>query len=188
MAEPSELSIMTCASADLERRRRVLIDVYEDVYRQRLGDPFFSTPRYWDRLHGYASRRGFSIKIGAVGTIAVGYALGYTLPEGSGWWRGLKTDRDEGELAEDGHRTFALTEIMVREQWRRRGYAHQLHDALLAGREEERATLLVLPDNLPAKAAYASWGWRKMGELKPFDDSPTYDAMVIDLTLDFRST
>lgn len=30
-------------------------------------------------------------------------------------------------------------------------------------------------------AAYRSWGWGKLGELKPFADSPTYDAMMRDL-------
>jgi hypothetical protein len=30
----------------------------------------------------------------------------------------------------------------------------------------------------PARRAYLSWGWRKIGELRPFDDAPVYDAMV----------
>ena len=183
MAASPEFTIMAYGSTDLEGHRDVLLDVYEDVYRDRLDDPFFSSPRYWDRLQGYASRQGFAITMGQLGSDTIGYALGYTLPDGSGWWRGLKADVDEGYLAEDGQRTFALTEIMVREPCRRRGFAHQLHDQLLADRLEKRATLLVLPDNTPAKAAYASWGWRKLGELKPFEDSPTYDAMVVDLPI-----
>uniref|UniRef100_UPI001B801CD5 GNAT family N-acetyltransferase n=1 Tax=Actinoplanes subtropicus TaxID=543632 RepID=UPI001B801CD5 len=109
--------------------------------------------------------------------------LGYPLPAGSGWWRGLRSDIDQSELHEDGHRTFALTEIMVLENWRRRGFAHRLHDLLLTDRAEERATLLVLPDNAPAHAAYASWGWRKIGSIKPFDDSPEYDAMILPLPI-----
>ena len=88
---------------------------------------------------------------------------------------------DVCDRKDDGHRTFALTEIMIRGPWRRQGYARHLHDALLRNRKEERATLLVLPDNAPAKAAYAAWGWRKLGELKPFEDSPTYDSMIVSL-------
>lgn len=184
MAPSRELSIETTSSAaDLDRYRQVLLDVYEDVYADQLADPFFSSPRYWERLQGYASREGFSIAIGEYDGDTVGYALGYTLPEGSGWWRGLKTDVDDAELSEDGKRTFALTEIMVRQPWRRRGYARRLHDSLLAHRTEKRATLLVLPDNAPARAAYLSWGWRKLGELKPFDDAPTYDAMIVELPI-----
>ncbi|GIE86781.1 GNAT family N-acetyltransferase [Actinoplanes regularis] len=183
MASPAELNVSTLQSPDLEKRRKVLLDVYEEVYRERLGDPFFSTPRYWERLQGYASRQGFAISIGEAGGTPIGYALGYTLPAGSGWWRGLSSDVSKDELHEDGHRTFALTEIMVRESWRRRGFARRLHDELLANRKEDRATLLVLPDNTPATTAYASWGWQKLGELKPFDDSPTYDAMVVSLPI-----
>jgi ribosomal protein S18 acetylase RimI-like enzyme len=111
----------------------------------------------------------------------VGYALGYPLPADSGWWRGLRSDVDPAKLQEDGKRTFALTEIMVREGWRRRGYARALHDVLLAGRQEERATLLVLPDNMPARSAYLAWGWYKLGELQPFDDAPVYGATVREL-------
>jgi hypothetical protein len=47
-----------------------------------------------------------------------------------------------------------------------------LHDALLQGRAEERGALLVLPDNVPARAAYHSWGWYQIGELQPFADAP----------------
>jgi GNAT superfamily N-acetyltransferase len=183
MTSPQDLVVTTFASADLETLRQVLLDVYEDVYAEHLNDPFFSSDRYWERLQGYASRDGFAIALGAVKAEPVGYALGYTLSSGSGWWRALKANVDDAELREDGRRTFALTEIMVREPWRRQGYARQLHNGLLGKRKEERATLLVLPENTPAKAAYASWGWQKLGTLKPFDDSPTYDAMVVPLPI-----
>jgi GNAT superfamily N-acetyltransferase len=40
-------------------------------------------------------------------------------------------------LTETGQRTFAFNELMVRPQWRRRGYATALHDALLRHRPED---------------------------------------------------
>ncbi len=71
---------------------------------------------------------------------------------------------------------------MVRTAWRRRGVARALHHDLLAGRREERATLLVLPDNRPAQAAYANWGWKKIAELQPsFPDAPVYDVLILPL-------
>ncbi len=158
-----------------------LLVVYEQIYAERLGDPFFSAPRYWQRLTAYGDRAGFALATGRIDGTLVGYALGYTLPAGSGWWRGLRASVEPELLVEDGQRTFALTEIMVREEWRRRGYARRLHDALLAGRPERRAALLVLPDNEPARAAYATWGWYRVGPLQPFDDAPVYDAMLLDL-------
>ena len=111
----------------------------------------------------------------------IGYALGYTLPEGSGWWRGFQGDVDPALLSESGHRTFAVNELMVRPAQRRRGYARALHDSLLHNQPETRATLLVRPDNTPARTAYRSWGWYELGKLQPFDDAPVFEAMVLEL-------
>lgn len=168
-------------AADLCKHRDELLAVYTEVYAEQLETPFFSIARYWDRLVAYASREGFSAVAGHIKDQLIGYALGYTLPPGSRWWSGLRDDVDPALLIEDGRRTFALNEIMVREAFRRRGYARQLHDALLADRSEERATLLVLPDNIPARSAYRSWGWYELGGLQPFNDAPVYDAMLLDL-------
>jgi GNAT superfamily N-acetyltransferase len=175
------LTIERTGADGLHANRDELLGVYAEVYEGHLSDPFFSIPRYWERLEAYASRDGFSLVMGRIDTTLVGYALGYTLPAGSRWWRGLLTPVAPKLLVEDGNRTFAVNEIMIREQWRRRGFAHAIHDALLGDRHEQRATLLVLPENIPARTAYQSWGWQKLGELRPFDDAPTYDAMLLDL-------
>jgi len=176
-----QLTIERYDANGLHEHRDDLLNVYAELYRDRLDDPFFSLPRYWERLEAYGQRDGFSLVTGRLDDELIGYALGYTLPAGSRWWQGLRTKVDPALLVEDGRRTLALTEIMVRENWRRQGYARALHDALLRDRAEERATLLVLPDNVPAKSAYLSWGWYKLGELRPFDDAPVYDAMVVEL-------
>lgn len=49
---------------------------------------------------------------------------------------------------------------MVRQAWTGRGIAHALHNEILSGRQEQRATLLVEPDNPTAYRAYINWGWR----------------------------
>ena len=176
-----ELAIQHYAAAGLHEQREELLAVYAEAYADQLDDPFYSLPRYWERLAAYAARDGFALVSGRLDDELIGYALGYTLPAGSGWWRGLRDKVDPALLTETGQRTFAVNEIMVRSAWRRRGYARALHDALLHNRPEERATLLVEPDNTAAQAAYRSWGWYKLGELQPFDDSPVFDAMVRDL-------
>lgn len=178
-----DLHVTTHGATDLLELRPPLLDVYAEVYADRLADPFFSLPRYWERVEAYASRNGFGVAMGRLDGEVIGYAMGFTLPEGSLWWRGLVEKVDPALLVEDGRRTFAISEIMVRAPWRRLGHARALHDALLRERTEERATLLVLPDNAPAQAAYRSWGWRRVGGVKPFDDSPTYDAMLLELTV-----
>ena len=83
---------------------------------------------------------------------------------------------------EDGKRTFAFSEIMVRQAWTGRGIAHALHDELLRGRDEQRATLLVEPDNPTAYRAYLRWGWRKVAQLRPaWPGAPLFDVLILPL-------
>jgi ribosomal protein S18 acetylase RimI-like enzyme len=178
---PAELRVQFQDAQRMHDLRDELLDVYADAYAHRLDQPFSTIPRFWERLVAYASRAGFSLVTGRVEDELVAYALGYTLPAGSSWWRGLRGNPAPALTEEDGARTFALTEMMVRQAYRRRGYARALHDALLSHRHEPRATLLVRPDNAAARFAYRSWGWRKVGDLQPFDDAPVFEAMVREL-------
>ncbi|MGI5238768.1 GNAT family N-acetyltransferase [Dactylosporangium sp. CA-139066] len=175
------LDIEQCTAGDLARHRDELLDVYVDAYADKLNSPFFTPERYWERVEAYAARDGYALVLGRVAGQLIGYAMGFTLPTNSAWWKGLTTTVDPALTTEDGRRTFALTYIMVRVAYRRRGYARLLHDALLEGRPEQRATLLVLPENVAARTAYRTWDWYQIGELQPFPDAPLYDALVLDL-------
>jgi ribosomal protein S18 acetylase RimI-like enzyme len=181
VSAPPELAIEFHDSAGMHRLRDELLDVYAEAYADRLHLEFSSLTRFWERLEAYASRSGFSLVTGRVSGRLVAYTLGFTLPVGSTWWRGLRGEVDHKFTEEDGARTFALTEMMVRPAYQRRGYARALHDALLADRREQRATLLVRPDNIAAGKAYMSWGWHKVADLQPFDDAPVFEAMVREL-------
>jgi GNAT superfamily N-acetyltransferase len=159
-----------------------LVCVYAEIYAHKADDPFFTVERYTERLLAHSSREGYELLTAATEGTLIGYAYGVPLAADTRWWRGLQ-EQLPGELTrETGDRTFALNEIMVRANWRRRGIARLLHDALMHGRPEERATLLVEPRNLPARSAYVRWGWRQVGTLQPFPDSPVYDAMMLDLS------
>jgi GNAT superfamily N-acetyltransferase len=96
-------------------------------------------------------------------------------------WSHLEGDFDPDLTRETGSRTLWLRELLVRKAHQRRGYAHQLHDALLAHRAEERAALFVRIDN-PARLFYRRWGWSLVGHLPPQQDSPRFEAMLLDLT------
>lgn len=177
----TDLAIQQLSAEDMRAARTPLLSLYADCYRDLIADPFFAPERHWERLEGYASRPGFALVVGHAGADMIGCALGFTLPAGTGWWKGLRTEVDPDDIVEDGTRTFAFNELMVAPSHTNRGYGRALHDALLADRSEQRATLLVRPDNIPARPAYVSWGWHKLGEIQPFDDAPRYDAMVLDL-------
>lgn len=157
----------------------VIVPLYEDIYAARLSDPFSSAERFRERVKGYLSSRTFAMTAAYADGLPVGQALGCNL-SARGSWDDLLTPVPEGFTDEaGGTRTFSLNEIMVREPWRRRGVARRLHDLLLAGRAEERATLLVRPENDAAQAAYAHWGWRKVGQYQPTPDAPVFDVLIL---------
>ncbi|CNE14374.1 acetyltransferase%2C gnat family protein [Mycobacterium tuberculosis] len=170
--------------ADAEQHlESVIVPVYVASHADVTDRPFYSAERFAERFASYARAPGFEIVIAYVEGRPVGQAFGYALPVGARWWDGLTTPVPEGFTTETGSRTFALNELMVVPAWQGRGVAHALHDALLGGRGEERATLLVREDNESAQRAYARWGWRKVGKSQPFPDSPHFDAMILDLPL-----
>ena len=71
---------------------------------------------------------------------------------------------------------------MVAREHTGRGIAHQLHDELLRGRSEQRATLLVRPANVNARSAYIRWGWQPTARLMPhWPDAPTFDVLMLQL-------
>jgi len=162
---------------------QVIVPIYEASHADMLNNPFYSTERFLERFGAYAQRDGFELVVASMGEDdqPVGLAFGYTLPPTTRWWAGLVTPVPDGFTAEDGARTFAFNELMVHPDWQRRGIARALHDALLAGRPEQRATLLVRADNAPAQAAYARWGWQNVAQLQPFPDAPVFDAMILPL-------
>ncbi|TYK49524.1 GNAT family N-acetyltransferase [Actinomadura decatromicini] len=161
----------------------VIVPIYVASHQDVIDQPFYSAERFAERFPGYAKVPGFQIVVAHIDGRPVGQAFGCTLSERTRWWNGLTTPVPDGFTVETGSRTFAFNELMVVPEWQGKGVAHALHDALLRGRAEERATLLVREDNESARRAYARWGWRKVGKAQPFPDSPHFDVMIVDLPL-----
>ncbi|MFJ8855192.1 GNAT family N-acetyltransferase [Streptomyces sp. NPDC102437] len=163
--------------------RQLLLDVYAEVYAEAAKtDPFATVERFAQGLDGWSRRDGWTCVVGYDQDQAVGYAYGAPLPAGAPWWGGLLTEVPAAVVEETGTRTYALSELMVRVPWRKTGIARQLHDALLAARPEERATLLVDQEHLKVHALYESWGWQTLGDLRPrIPDAPLFHAMLLDL-------
>ena len=179
MTAPAEtIKIIRYGLESFAEIRPTLVALYAEVYADQLADPFFSVERFEQRLEGYASRPGWEAVVAYDGGEAAGYAFASTLPAGSAWWAGMLEPLPEGYAAEDGKRTLALFELMVRQPWRGTGLAHRIHEELLAGRPEERVTLLVEPTHPKVKALYECWGYSNVGDQQPFPDAPVYATMV----------
>lgn len=157
-----------------------LIAVHEDAHSELLERPFYTTERFAERLHNYLNDPGFALVAGRLDGALLGYAFGGPLSAATGWWTGLEEVDDPDATRETGSRTFALREFLMRKNFQGRGYGHAMHDALLSERPEERATLLVREDN-PARDLYLRWGWRRLGHLKPFPDSPRFVSLILPL-------
>ncbi|MFE4054998.1 GNAT family N-acetyltransferase [Streptomyces sp. NPDC059096] len=165
--------------------RPTLSELYAEVYADRLSDPFFSMERFQERLEGHISRPGWEAVVGYDGSEPIGYAYGSPLPERTRWWAGMLTPLPEEETDETGgRRTLALFELMVRAPWRKTGSAQRIHEELLAGRSEERVTLLVEPTHPKVQKLYENWGYENVGDQRPFPDAPVYATMLRRLTGD----
>lgn len=166
---------------------RALLDtvcgIAAEVYAE---PPYYEGPDdaadFRERTRRQTEQRGFELVTAHAGGEMVGFAFGLTLPPDTNWWDGIVPAPSAETVEEWEGRTFALIELVVRAPWRRSGVGRALHDQLLADRSEDRATLSASPEAESAQAAYASWGWRKVGETAlPLRGNPVYDVLVLPL-------
>ena len=159
-----------------------LLALADEVYG-KAGDPEPVQQARVRRARVWRRQPGFALAEARHGGYLVGYASGMPLRPSTSWWRDLTTPLPPEVTAEHPGRTFALTELLVRASWRRQGIGRDLHELLLGGRPEERATLTVPPGAGPAQAAFRSWGWRKVARARgePAAAAPVLDVLVIDL-------
>lgn len=157
-----------------------LTAIYSSVYAE---PPYFWGQEYASLFaERFAAQRrtpGFDLVIASVGDGVVGFTFGVTLQPDTPWWRTVTTPVDADLVTERPGRTFAIVELLVSRPWRRRGVATRLHDCLLDGRLEERATLTVLPEAQAAQHAYRAWGWRRVAQKSnPLPGAPIFDVMI----------
>jgi len=157
--------------------------LHEDVYG---GLSYSADPdgrAFAARLRTQRRQPGFALAEARSGGYLVGAAMGMPLRPATSWWRDLTASLPEEFTAEHSGRTFALVELMVRGSWRRQGIGRSLHDLVLAGRPEERATLVVPPAASAAQTAFQDWGWHRVARSRgPAPGAPASDVLLLDLT------
>ncbi|WP_219463752.1 GNAT family N-acetyltransferase [Nonomuraea rhizosphaerae] len=163
------------------------LDELSELYTQVYAEP----PYGWGPEHAELFRERFDVQrrqegyrlISArEGRRLVAFGFGVTLRPTTPWWRDLVTPLPEEITVERPGRTWALVELLVGASWRRRHVAENIHGLLLSGRQEERATLTVLPAATPAVIAYRKWGWHKVGDKRnPLPGAPVFAVMVKEL-------
>jgi GNAT superfamily N-acetyltransferase len=158
----------------------VLVEIYTEVYREHLAEPFYTAEAFALRLDAHVAREGWACILGRVAGDPAGFIYGYPSP-GASSWHGLRTEVDPELIKEPSGRTFDLCEFMVRAPWRGTGIAKVLHDELMNSRPEQRCSLLVQQRRPKVRALYERWGYKWAGDMLPADDAPLYNAMILDL-------
>ena len=163
------------AAARAEEFQGLHAEVYADPPYRRADD----AGEYAGRFRVQRRQPGFVLAEARHGGYLVGYAAGMPLRPSTSWWRELTSPLPADLTAEHPGRTFAIVDLLVRASWRRQGIARTLHDLILAGLPEERATLTVLPAATPAQNAFATWGWRKVARTRgERPGAPVSDVLV----------
>jgi GNAT superfamily N-acetyltransferase len=151
--------------------RTTLIDVHTDAFGPEMGDPFHQRfPWFVDH---WSARPGFTCVIGYCEDKPIGFSYGAPSTPLKEWWREHWSPGESQETS-----TFSVSELMVLPDWRKTGQGLALHEQLLAGRPEALAVLLVDTSHPKVMDLYTSWGYRQVGESRPFADSPLYAVMV----------
>ncbi|WP_067691430.1 GNAT family N-acetyltransferase [Nocardia jejuensis] len=186
---PEKLEFHRYSALEARLLRGEVEAVFRSSYAEAIasGEPFESPVAFMARFEAYTSvnrSAGFELVMARLDGEPLGQTWGWPLPPNASWWNRFQLD--EGDLsafvAENGSRTFALSEVMVTLAFTGRGLARALHDTILGGRTEERATLLVNPANERAYRAYRNWGWQRAGTLRPsWEDAPRFDVLMRDL-------
>jgi GNAT superfamily N-acetyltransferase len=169
------------------------LDELRELYREVYAEPPYEwgeehAELFVERFNVQARQEGFALVAARQGEELVGLAFGVTLQPTTPWWRNLVEPLPAELTEERPGRTFALVEMLVRKPWRRQHVAETMHELLLSNRSEERATLTVLPEAIPAQRAYAKWGWQRVGQKRnPLPGRAVFDVMVKQISPSDRS-
>lgn len=170
------------STEDLPEGRATLLELYADVRAPLLHLPHYSVEGFAERLDRHSGEPGFKAVLGFEGDAPVGYAYANTLARDDRWWSRMDEPLPDGFTDIS---TMAVKEIGVRLKWRGTGAALQIHDELIADRDEQRVTLLVNPQAGDGKvqAVYAGWGYVPFNSQQPSPGSAALVAMIRDRVL-----
>jgi GNAT superfamily N-acetyltransferase len=161
-----------------------ILDELTELYREVYAEPPYEwgdehAALFRERFEGQRQAPGFALVTARMNGELIGFTFGVTLRPSTPWWQKLVEPLPDDVTQEWEGRTFALVELLVRAPWRRQHIGQNLHDLLLDRRNEERATLTVLPTAEAARAAYDDWGWEVIGlKRNPLPGSPVFEVRI----------
>ncbi|MEV6415338.1 GNAT family N-acetyltransferase [Kribbella sp. NPDC051718] len=152
-----------------------LTDLYMAIHNQPEHDfPMYSRDAFIERTMAQCQRDGFELVALRLDDRLIGFSFGLRFEAGK-WW----SDIEPPPAVVLEATKFAVIELDVHEDFRRRGLGKALMDQLLTDRPEPYATLAATVGG-SAHAMYLRWGWRVAGRFT--DGEPVMDALVTDLS------
>jgi ribosomal protein S18 acetylase RimI-like enzyme len=179
-------SIVTLGTAETAKElTETICALYQAVFSQ--------PPFHWNedepaehrrRLERLRNDPTFGITTAHMDDELVGFAYGVALKPDTKWWDGAIEPLPEELTTEWAGRSFAVIDLAVREDQRRKGVGRELLHVLLGSRSEERATLAVQPEAAETQIFYQHLGWQKAGRIEGAsgDSAPWFDLYVLPLT------
>ena len=163
--------------------RHIALDLYRAVFAHEIDEPFWSVERFAHRIDRHATMTGFGAVIVYAHSEPIGMAYGITLPPTTHWWATIHPPlTDPAFTHEDGHRIFALFEVIATPDYQNKGAGRRVHDELLATRNENRVTIATHHGNTHARDTYTRWGYHHIGTRQPEPPAPLMDVYVRDRT------
>lgn len=159
-----------------------LLALHDEVYGGADDGGRCASGQYARQFRVWLRQPGFVLATAASGSYLVGYACGMPLRPSTSWWQELTRPLPGPVTAEHPGRTFALLDLAVRASWRRQGIGRTLHDLVMRGRPEERATLTVPQDAAAARQAFRAWGWQAVARTRGrHPGAPARDVLLLPL-------
>ena len=169
------------AGYELDAIHNIALDIYRETFGHEIDKPFWSVERYSQRLQRHAAMSGFGAVVAYVEDEPIGFAYGITLPATTRWWVTIQPPlTDPTFTREDGHRTFALFEVIVIPAHQGHGIGRRIHDHLLTARSEQRVTIATHHGNTHARTTYTRWGYHHIGTRQPTPPAPLLDVYLRD--------
>ncbi|WP_189135765.1 GNAT family N-acetyltransferase [Wenjunlia tyrosinilytica] len=162
-----------------EGLREDLADLYVESTSTAPGGEYRGREDFLARLADDVRRPGFAMVV-AEATALAGCAFGFPMGRDGSWWQGFAGElpTDIEQLTASGH-VFAITAIVVHPHQRDRGLAGRLQKRLLADHHASLGATVVDQADRAACAAFLSWGWQRIGEVRRPADPAVLEALVL---------
>lgn len=139
-----------------------------DLYRRAFGSPPYTrspaqVAAFREELRTHVQRDGFTAFQATAGGDLLGFGYGYTTSPRHRWHQNVLASLGPraGRWLTD---SFAFAELAVDPDVQRFGLGRALHDQVLTAQPHPRAVLSTLAAPTPARAMYATAGWRLLAD------------------------